>query len=183
MGVGDAMLASYQKDETKRQFLDRFFEHLEDSPTGDELVGRIPAALSEQTSFPDLVGWEDSKQKIERARESVASLKDAVEKSQAKAEQEALDCPFPARLTTRTVSQRCACPGAWVRRRAALPLRPADSTREPGSLEEPASLLSRRVTGDPQGRHGPMSCSPRTVPGISFRLSPGRADRARTAAF
>ena len=89
MGVGDAMLASYQKDETKRQFLDRLFEHLEDSPTGDELIGRIAAALSEQTSFPDLVGWEDSKQKIERARESVASLKDAVDKLQAKAEQAA----------------------------------------------------------------------------------------------
>jgi hypothetical protein len=89
MGVGDAMLGSFQKDETKRQFLDRFFEHLESSPTGDELIGRIAAALAEQTTFPDLVGWEDSKQKNDRAREAVASLKDAVEKLQAKAEQEA----------------------------------------------------------------------------------------------
>ena len=64
-GVSETFLATWHTDESKRDFLYRLFPKLEDSGNdGLRLVHRMADALIQQSSFPDLVGWEDSVQKV-----------------------------------------------------------------------------------------------------------------------
>ena len=79
-GVSARTLADWhQGEETKRVFLDRLFPKLEEKEKGRILVQQMGRELSEQTSFPDLGGWEDSSEKLKRAREAVTSLRKYVE--------------------------------------------------------------------------------------------------------
>ena len=73
-GVKEQFLASWVKPETKRQFLNRLFPQLEMSPAGIRLINRMADFLAQQTTFPDLEGWEDGEIKKETARKAVAAL-------------------------------------------------------------------------------------------------------------
>src|SRR5208282_732580 len=71
-GVSEVFLATWHEDESKRDLLYRLFPKLEDSGNdGLRLVHRMADALIQQESFPDLVGWEDSVQKIASATGAV----------------------------------------------------------------------------------------------------------------
>lgn len=75
-GVSESFLATWHVDESKRDFLYRLFPKLEDSSNdGLRLVHRMADALIQQSSFPDLVGWEDSVQKVASATAAVAALR------------------------------------------------------------------------------------------------------------
>ncbi len=75
-GVSEVFLATWHEDESKRDLLYRLFPKLEDSGNdGLRLVHRMADALIQQESFPDLVGWEDSVQKIASATAAVAALR------------------------------------------------------------------------------------------------------------
>lgn len=75
-GVKESFLGTWQSEESKRDFLYRLFPKLEDSgDAGLRLVHRMADALIQQTSFPDLAGWEDSQQKIVDATAVVAALR------------------------------------------------------------------------------------------------------------
>lgn len=83
-GVSESFLATWHEDESKRDLLYRLFPKLEDTGNdGLRLVHRMADALIQQTSFPDLVGWEDSVQKIAAATASVAALRSYRESQQA----------------------------------------------------------------------------------------------------
>jgi hypothetical protein len=76
-GVSESFLATWHADESKRDFLYRLFPKLEESrgDSGLQLVNRMADALIQQTSFPDLQGWEDSTEKIRNAKEAVQALR------------------------------------------------------------------------------------------------------------
>ena len=83
-GVSESFLATWHEDESKRDFLYRLFPKLEDSgDNGLRLVHRLAEALIQQTSFPDLVGWEDSVQKTANATFAVTALRTYRESQQA----------------------------------------------------------------------------------------------------
>jgi hypothetical protein len=70
-----SFLATWAEDETKGDFLDRLFEDLKRNDEGKTKIIQMAVFLADQTSFPDLKNWEDSKIKIEDAREAVSELK------------------------------------------------------------------------------------------------------------
>ncbi|MCH8968382.1 MAG: restriction endonuclease [Planctomycetes bacterium] len=73
--IAESFLAQLSNDETKRDWLDRVFAKLEATERGRILINKMAHALAEQSSFPDLQGWEDSKGKIESATEAVKRIK------------------------------------------------------------------------------------------------------------
>jgi restriction endonuclease Mrr len=75
MHIAEKTLATFQKDESKRMWLDRVFPVLEAHPKGPAVLRKMADALADQASFPDLANWEDSAQKIESAQAAVAALK------------------------------------------------------------------------------------------------------------
>jgi hypothetical protein len=79
-GIKDSFLATWREDETKRDFLYRVFPALEASPRGPDLLRQMALNLSEQTAFPDLEGWEDSKLKQDQATAAVKALKACISK-------------------------------------------------------------------------------------------------------
>ncbi|MDE2973482.1 MAG: hypothetical protein OXU64_01995 [Gemmatimonadota bacterium] len=74
-GVTATYLATWSRDETKRDLLDRLFADLEPTQEGKRLILRIAGSLIEQTSFPDLENWEDTAEKKKRAHEAVNRLR------------------------------------------------------------------------------------------------------------
>ncbi len=75
-GVKESFLATWHSEESKRDLLHRLFPKLEDSgDAGLRLVNRMADSLIQQTSFPDLAGWEDSTQKIADATAAVTALR------------------------------------------------------------------------------------------------------------
>lgn len=77
-GVPEGFVSGWTPDETKRDLLDRLFPMLLRAKGGTDVVLRMGRFLAEQTSYPDLQGWEDSELKIADARASVAELKAAI---------------------------------------------------------------------------------------------------------
>lgn len=73
--VAEGHIATWAEGESKRDFLDRTFQKLQASDRGKALIYQMACNLSEQTTFPDLRGWEDSSQKIAGATKAVAELK------------------------------------------------------------------------------------------------------------
>lgn len=73
--VAESFLSTWGSEESKREFLDRVFQKLQASDRGKAVIFEIARHLSEQTSFPDLRGWEDSVQKITEAAKAVTELK------------------------------------------------------------------------------------------------------------
>jgi hypothetical protein len=74
-GVKDSLLATWAEDESKREFLNRLFPGLESSDAGILTIYRIADSLTEQVSFPDLDGWDESTRMKEEAARAVSSLK------------------------------------------------------------------------------------------------------------
>lgn len=74
-GVAQGFIATWGPDETKRDFLDRLFLELLKSDRGRQGVLRMAACLVEQRTFPDLMNWEDSAQKIKAAHDAVQKLR------------------------------------------------------------------------------------------------------------
>lgn len=79
-GISERFLASWDESESKRDFLDRLFSKLPDIPVGQKLLRGVAHDLAEQTSFPDLQGWDNSAQLLREAQTAVAALKAAVAK-------------------------------------------------------------------------------------------------------
>jgi hypothetical protein len=76
-GVSEGFLSSWHAEESKRDLLYRLFPKLEENgDAGLRLVNRMADSLIQQTSFPDLIGWEDSKEKIVNATAAVTALRD-----------------------------------------------------------------------------------------------------------
>jgi Restriction endonuclease len=71
----DSFISSWGPGETKRDFLDRLFVHLPKTDRGRSGLLRIATYLIDQQSFPDLLNWEDSAQKIKDAQEAVSRLR------------------------------------------------------------------------------------------------------------
>ncbi len=88
MHLAEKTLATFQRDESKRVWLDRVFPVLEAHPKGTAVLQRMAEALADQTSFPDLENWEDSAQKIEAAKGAVAALKTYMAKKKKEADEE-----------------------------------------------------------------------------------------------
>lgn len=81
--ITDNMLATWHADESKRDFLYRLFgEHLLQTADnkGHQVILAMARSLADMTHFPDLEGWEDSREKLDAAREAVARLKKEVGK-------------------------------------------------------------------------------------------------------
>jgi len=77
-GISEAFLSSWSETETKRAFLDRLFSKLPDISNGEKLLHSLAHDLGEQSSFPDLNGWEDSQELIKEAKTAVKELKIAL---------------------------------------------------------------------------------------------------------
>src|SRR5205823_4950391 len=63
MGVAESFLSTLRYEESKRTWLDRLFPALERHPKGAAVLQEMAKALADQTTFPDLAGWEDADQK------------------------------------------------------------------------------------------------------------------------
>jgi len=72
--IAEGFIASWEHEETKREFLDRLFPKLQISNKGKAVLYKMAYSLSEQTTFPDLRNWEDSQQKIQEANKAIHEL-------------------------------------------------------------------------------------------------------------
>jgi len=68
-------LPAWLPEESKRDYLNRVFELLRSSDSGKGKILQLAQFLAEQTTFPDLQGWEDTAEKLDAATRSVAALK------------------------------------------------------------------------------------------------------------
>jgi hypothetical protein len=75
-GISEQLLATWDAHESKRQFLTRLFRRLESNDAGSRTINTIADALSQQSTFPDLDGWEDSEHKRDLAKAAVSALKE-----------------------------------------------------------------------------------------------------------
>lgn len=74
-GISESFVASWHEVETKRDFLDRLFERPRSTEKGQVLLRQLGRELSEQVTFPELQGWEDTEQKTRQAEEAVDALR------------------------------------------------------------------------------------------------------------
>lgn len=74
-GISDSFLASWAADESKRDLLDKLFTELRRAEKGNLALAKMSKFLQEQTSFPDLKGWEDAEHKISEASRAVEALR------------------------------------------------------------------------------------------------------------
>lgn len=75
-GVSENFLSTWAADESKRDFLNRLFPRLESQgDAGVRLFNRLADSLVQQTTFPDLEGWEDSEKKKADAKGAIESLR------------------------------------------------------------------------------------------------------------
>tara|TARA_R110002012_G_scaffold23885_2_gene80588 strand:+ start:2913 stop:3827 length:915 start_codon:yes stop_codon:yes gene_type:complete len=91
--VSENFLATWAHDESKREFLDRVFEKLQQSSRGQSVIFKMAKNLSEYKSFPDLRDWEDSSHKIAVAKRAVAELRQYIseQESEQKSEEERIE--------------------------------------------------------------------------------------------
>ena len=80
-GIKPEFLGTWDKDESKRDLLARLFPILERTEAGVRTIRKIANFLADQTSFPDLLGWDDSAEKITAAKDAVAELKEYLRKA------------------------------------------------------------------------------------------------------
>jgi hypothetical protein len=70
-----AGLPPWLPDESKRDYLNRIFALLPTSDRGKAKILQLAHFLADQTTFPDLQGWEDTAEKLDAAKRSVAALR------------------------------------------------------------------------------------------------------------
>jgi len=85
--ISENFLASWQETETKRQFISRLLPKLEAHGKGSQVLKQMAVSLADQVKFPDLEGWEDSKEKVRTAKEAVQALHQYLENHKQKAEE------------------------------------------------------------------------------------------------
>lgn len=68
-------LPNWLPEEPKRSYLQRVFQLLPSTDDGKAKIVELARNLAEQTSFPDLLGWEDSAEKLDSAQRSISALK------------------------------------------------------------------------------------------------------------
>ena len=68
-------LPSWLPDESKRNYLTRVFEILQSTDREKGKILQLANFLVEQTSFPDLEGWEDTAEKVLAAEGAVSTLR------------------------------------------------------------------------------------------------------------
>jgi len=73
--ISPGFLATWTEEESKRDFLDKAFEKLQESEKGKAVICQMAEFLAEQTTFPDLRNWEDSDKKIRDATKAVTELR------------------------------------------------------------------------------------------------------------
>lgn len=73
--VSDSHISTWASEESKRDFLDRTFNSLQKSDRGKAAIYQLAVFLADQTSFPDLLNWEDTAVKLADAKLSVTKLK------------------------------------------------------------------------------------------------------------
>ena len=73
--ISENFLASWNEDETKRVFLNRLFDILPRTDKGRKALLLMASFLVEQQSFPDLLHWEDTNEKIKAACDAVQKLR------------------------------------------------------------------------------------------------------------
>jgi hypothetical protein len=88
--VSETHMSTWANEESKRDFLDRTFNSLQGSDRGKAFIYQLAVFLADQTSFPDLLNWEDSTTKLTDAKLSVNELKKylAKQNEEIKSEQE-----------------------------------------------------------------------------------------------
>ncbi|CAI3949335.1 Restriction endonuclease Mrr (Mrr) [Commensalibacter communis] len=99
--ISSTFIATWSDDETKRIFLDRLFNGLQQTAKGKAVISHMAHSLSEQSSFPDLRGpWEDSILKIQAAHKAVQELKSYLKQlnEQVTSEKERLEIQKQARI-------------------------------------------------------------------------------------
>lgn len=74
--ISESFLASWASDESKRAFLDRVFEKLQQNDRGKRVIYQMAVFLSEKHTFPDLENWDDSEQKTAAATKAILNLRD-----------------------------------------------------------------------------------------------------------
>ncbi len=85
--MSQSVLSTWTEDETKRDFLERFFPKLHETEAGHRLILKIAQCLMELTSFSDLKNWEDSDNMIQEAYKAVERLKNFYKVQQEEIEQ------------------------------------------------------------------------------------------------
>lgn len=80
-GVPENHIATME-DETKRDYLERLWSWLSKQTFAEAVFMRVAQNLMEQTSFPDLMTWEDSSIKLERAKNALKELRDYIAKQE-----------------------------------------------------------------------------------------------------
>lgn len=80
--ISEVKLATWNEDESKRDFLFRLFGELLrlGDNSGHVTIFKMARSLAEMNHFPDLENWEDSAEKISAAYKAVARLKSEVDK-------------------------------------------------------------------------------------------------------
>jgi hypothetical protein len=79
-GISESKLASWDTEESKRDFLQRLFQGLVSirDNKGHAVILAMARSLVEMRYFPDLENWEDSAEKISAAHKAVERVRDAV---------------------------------------------------------------------------------------------------------
>jgi fatty acid-binding protein DegV len=85
-GVAESFLDGWAEDESKRQLLDRLIPALERAERGHIVIKQLAVHLADQSTFPDLIGWPDEKEKLASAKSAVAALKNYIDRERSKAE-------------------------------------------------------------------------------------------------
>ena len=73
-GIKESFISTWSSDESKRDFLDRLFRHLQNSDNGRGAILRMARFLASKKDFPDLEGWEESPHKLRTAKEATNRL-------------------------------------------------------------------------------------------------------------
>lgn len=85
--ISENFLATWQETETKRVFVARLLPKLEAHEKGSQILKQMAVSLADQVKFPDLEGWEDTKQKVGVAKEAVQALRQYLEIHKQKADE------------------------------------------------------------------------------------------------
>jgi hypothetical protein len=85
--ISENFLATWQETETKRVFVARLLPKLEAHEKGSQILKQMAISLADQVKFPDLEGWEDTKEKVQVAKEAVQALRQYLEIHKQKAEE------------------------------------------------------------------------------------------------
>lgn len=106
--ISESFISTWREDESKRNFLDRLFPKLQSSAKGKNVICHMAVNLSEQTSFPDLKGWEDSLQMIQSATDAIKDLKNYITKQNEEHQTEKEKQEFRARAEKERTEIKCS---------------------------------------------------------------------------